>query len=1133
MRNDYKLLKLLNMNKIFNIIKICLPVFLFLVTACSQDEAEWQQHKRNTGTETLEVNADELEFLPRGGKLNFTVNATYDGSVTADEWITLSANEFPGDAQTYTIIISAEPNKTDALRDGQIVIKTSSLTHTINVSQPEYSRPDSPESIASAEDLVYWLESCAPFYEQDESITLSKDIDMSDVDKFVPAESFAGTFDGQGHRIMNWKSSGNPLFVKNTGKIADVTIDASCSFTLASSESDLCFGPFANYNYGQITSCRNNASITVPEDASVNKVYIGGIAAYNYEDASVSGSINTGDIIFRPSKSGGNMFLGGITAYGMGEISGSENYGKFVLEPQAESVSAYYVGGISARQSKGVISGCVNHKEASITTNASKPSNGYIGGLVGYHDGSSDINSSKNFADIYCGYEKASYVGGLMGWQTKVTDQDFTLLQDCAVNSHITAYTQGKGTNGDNPCLSAGLVIGRFAGQSNAKVCTLGTADKPICVAGSVTSLQTGSTAVATEKDFGVLASGDGSGTSANGAASIWQIINGIYKVTGDGQTGDPEEIVIRLDGYRLNVPAEGGAVTFSVKVNYNATVTSAEDWIQVSQETVESGSLQEITVTASMNDKSTAREGTVIISMPLGTREVITICQAGNTKLEESLVLGPETENTIILDPAGVETASFTATVNYDAEVTSSASWLSFSPATVPGDETPHTVTISASMNDTGVPRTATVTVTLPKGLSKSFNVSQDKSSLKAITEISTAEQFVSFMENASNTELYVDGLVTKLTADIDLKGITLVPVEDYIGILDGDGHKILNMSSGAPLFVKTSGNAVIKNITVDSSSSFDVDPQYSSKWGILVGNLGPADDTDKCLIENCVNMADITMSKAISGQSFIASMTGRVGTGSTVDGCVNNGSLTVSPKETIAYEIRVAGVAGSVNGTVRNCKNNAPVTISPSEQKSKLYAAGVVANVMNNDMENCVNTEKGKVTVLPESFTSTTDGYVGGLTAYNAAANIKNCRNFGDVCVNCSSDKVRVAGLLGFQSGQKKSFVTLENCSVNCNVTGIYASKGGNGSSTPLNSCGLVVGRFGGQGTGNICNIGSAESPVKVSGSVSVYEGDTVVADADNYTNYLTGAGSKTSLWGSSATQILNVKYEVVTKE
>ena len=123
--------------------------------------------------------------------------------------------------------------------------------------------------------------------------------------------------------------------------------------------------------------------------------------------------------------------------------------------------------------------------------------------------------------------------------------------------------------------------------------------------------------------------------------------------------------------------------------------------------------------------------------------------------------------------------------------------------------------------------------------------------------------------------------------------------------------------------------------------------------------------------------------------------------------------------------------------------------------------------------------------------------------------------------------------AGLLGFQSSQKKPFTTLEGCVVNCNVTGIYASKGGNGSTTPLNSCGLIVGRFGGQSGTNVCTIGTPENPVKVSGSVTVYGGDTYTLDADNYTNFLTGAGSKTSVCGASVTQIINAKFESITKE
>ena len=62
-----------------NILRFCLTAVTLALCSCSEENSPWEQNKRNFGTETLNVNADELTFLPRGGKLNFTVNATYDG----------------------------------------------------------------------------------------------------------------------------------------------------------------------------------------------------------------------------------------------------------------------------------------------------------------------------------------------------------------------------------------------------------------------------------------------------------------------------------------------------------------------------------------------------------------------------------------------------------------------------------------------------------------------------------------------------------------------------------------------------------------------------------------------------------------------------------------------------------------------------------------------------------------------------------------------------------------------------------------------------------------------------------------------------------------------------------------------
>ena len=1119
--------------KLKNIFILLLSVLSLSAVSCVKEHYQWNPKERNVGTEVLDVNADELAFLPRGGKLNFTVNASYDGHISADEWISVSALEFPGDRSTYTVIISADPNKTGADRSGKVVIRTASLTHEITVTQPEYSRPDSPESIGSADDLVYWLSTCAPYCESDETMTLTKDIDMSGVDNLTPAESFAGTFDGNGHRITNWNSS-VPLFVKNTGKITNLTVTSSCKFTISTATEDLYFAPFARQNYGQISSCTNEADILYNAESPAGKTYIAGIACYNYEEGSISNCINRGNIEFRPGMTAGNVFVGGIISYGYGPVADCENYGAITMAPLSATADYYYVGGISPRQVSGKISGCINHKKAKIYANECTPSKGYIGGILGFHDAASECTDCENYGDIECLFQKEAYIAGLMGWQAKVSDNDFTLFENSIVNCHITAYTAGKGKNGGNPCNSAGLVVGRYAGQSNAKVCNIGSAENPVKVSGSITGIQSGSTVTATSKDFGEVASGDGSGTSINGAASVWQIINAVYEVVGDGQTGDPEEIIINTGSFSLDVPAEGGEQSFNVKVNYEGTVSTEADWLTLSETTIPADkSMHEVTVTAAANEHTYTRTGEIVISMPMGTREVITVRQAGNPNAPESLEFDIDPSETMTLDPSGAEAAVFNVTANYDAAVSSDADWLTFDPETVTGDEQAHKVSVTALKNDTGADRTAVVTVTLPKGLAKSFTVSQKKFTIVPLSEIGTKDQFLEFVKYASNPEIYPDGFTSKITKDIDLSGVVLDPISDFIGILDGDGHRIKNWNSGAPLFIQTSGNSIVRNLVIDSSCKFDVSPEYAAKWGIFVGSAGPADGTDKCRIVNCINYAPIVMSQPNTAQAFIAVMAGRTGTGSLVDNCVNHGSIDISPAASITEELRAGGIVGSSNGSITNCKNDGPVSICPQDIVAKVYAGGIASNTGSQPVENCTNTSKGKITVNAAAFSGSKDGYVGGITGYNVNSNLFACKNFGDILISANFDKMRAGGLLGFQTGRKEHFTILENCVVNCNVTGAYASLGGNGSTTPLNACGLVIGRFGGQGNTYVCTAGTAEKPVKVAGSVSMIGGSTVEATAETYTNLITGAGSKNSLCGGSTTQVFNVIYESTTKE
>lgn len=168
-----------------NILAACSAAALLSISSCSDEYTPWEKGARNVGDEVLNVEYDEMEFLPRGGSLTFSVDATYDGTISADDWIRVSSLEFPGDGASYVITISAESNKTGDLRTGTVTVRTESLTHRITVSQEKYDRPESPENISTAEEFVYWVENCASYCEVDETMTFTRDIDMSEVTSFV------------------------------------------------------------------------------------------------------------------------------------------------------------------------------------------------------------------------------------------------------------------------------------------------------------------------------------------------------------------------------------------------------------------------------------------------------------------------------------------------------------------------------------------------------------------------------------------------------------------------------------------------------------------------------------------------------------------------------------------------------------------------------------------------------------------------------------------------------------------------------------------------------------------------------------------------------------------------------------
>ncbi len=269
--------------------------------------------------------------------------------------------------------------------------------------------------IRTAADLVGFAAACneggdtSQWRNEDGVVCLAADIDMSKVKKFGGISAFGGTFDGCGHRLMNWKASSG-LFheILQGGEVRNLTIDSSCRMKASSRSGEYALGFVADINCGCIASCENHGNIEHKSSYTDNVLWIGGIVGINYAmiyDCRNSGRISStcSGSLQNPEKVSAR--LGGI-AGGFrhkllpgAQVAASENTGDIIYSGDAPNCR---LGGIAGDAYKAVVKGCVNRGNLHAESVAvEKPSGGLasnVGGIVGFTKG--DINSCDNFGRI-------------------------------------------------------------------------------------------------------------------------------------------------------------------------------------------------------------------------------------------------------------------------------------------------------------------------------------------------------------------------------------------------------------------------------------------------------------------------------------------------------------------------------------------------------------------------------------------------------------------------------------------------------------------------------------------------------------------------------------------------------------
>ena len=274
-------------------------------------------------------------------------------------------------------------------------------------------------SISTAEDLAALSENCgADSYSRGKVFVLENDLDLSGI-SFAPIPVFAGTLEGNGHRItgLSIRQSGSNLglfrFVEEGAVVRNLTVSADIMPGGAMKN----IGGIAGTNRGRLENCAFEGTLAAKEAG-------GGIAGLNAAGGVITGCSNRGSLA-------GTKQIGGIAGKNEGLLEECSNFGdvghtsqpvseltgegsalpsgeesallagESVFSPDDGRITD--LGGVAGRNT-GVVSGCENHGEIGYPHTGSN-----VGGIAGSQQGT--MQSCSNMGTV----SGRQNIGGIAG----------------------------------------------------------------------------------------------------------------------------------------------------------------------------------------------------------------------------------------------------------------------------------------------------------------------------------------------------------------------------------------------------------------------------------------------------------------------------------------------------------------------------------------------------------------------------------------------------------------------------------------------------------------------------------------------------------------------------------------------
>ena len=239
----------------------------------------------------------------------------------------------------------------------------------------------------------------------------------------------------------------------------------------------------------------------------------------------------------------------------------------------------------------------------------------------------------------------------------------------------------------------------------------------------------------------------------------------------------------------------------------------------------------------------------------------------------------------------------------------------------------------------------------------------------------ISTAEQLAGLSYLSSQGRTFPASRII-LDNDLDMEAHYWVPIEEFTGFFDGNGHTLSGIH--------------VQNIYGNS--------------GFIATLKGYARDYTRGTVYNLT--LDETCELASAGLNSTATVGGIVGeaaTYTTIAACRFLGKITFDDHR---GELTIGGIVGSTKGTVNSCRNEGAITVKVS-QMGRAEAGGIVGVCNGKDIRitNCIN----QATLSGTSASYQSEGIeLAGIVATNfSGSTINGCLNEGEVNIRFSSSQ------------------------------------------------------------------------------------------------------------------------------